>query len=89
MVYDITDEITKKLQDKYDIQLEQLKRSNKDKEEYLTAEIEIERKRLTIYTEGSLEYEKQLTHIFNLENELKELTETSTEVLREEVRDIG
>lgn len=91
-IVDITDEITKKLQDKYDIQLEQLKRSNKEKEEYLTAEIEIERQRLTIYTEGSLEYEKQLTHIFNLENELKELTETSTEVLREkteEVRDMG
>lgn len=91
-IVDITDEITKKLQDKYDIQLEQLKRSNKEKEEYLTAEIEIERKRLSLYTEGSLEYEKQLTHIFNLENELKELTETSTEVVRkktEEVRDMG
>ena len=91
-IVDITDEITKKLQDKYDIQLEQLKRSNKEKEEYLTAEIEIERKRLSLYTEGSLEYEKQLTHIFNLENELKELTETSTEVLREkteEVREMG
>ena len=91
-IVDITDEITKKLQDKYDIQLEQLKRSNKEKEEYLTEEIEIERKRLSLYTEGSLEYEKQLTHIFNLENELKELTETSTEVLREkteEVREMG
>lgn len=91
-IVDITDEITKKLQDKYDIQLEQLKRSNKEKEEYLTAEIEIERKRLSLYTEGSLEYEKQLTHIFNLENELKELTETSTEVVRkktEEVREMG
>lgn len=91
-IVDITDEITKKLQDKYDIQLEQLKRSNKEKEEYLTAEIEIEKNRLSLYTEGSLEYEKQLTHIFNLENELKELTETSTEVVRkktEEVRDMG
>ena len=76
----------------YDIQLEQLKRSDKTDAEKLTKEISIEKQRLTLYTENTLEYEKQLTHIFNLENELKELTETSTEVVRkktEEVRDMG
>lgn len=76
----------------YDIQLEQNKRSDKTDAEKLTKEISIEKQRLTLYTENTLEYEKQLTHIFNLENELKELTETSTEVVRkktEEVRDMG
>ena len=76
----------------YDIQLEQNKRSEKTDAEKLTKEISIEKQRLTLYTEGTLEYEKQLTKIWELENELKELTAASTEVVRtktEEIRAMG
>ena len=76
----------------YDIKLEQNKRSGKTDAEKLTEEISVEKQRLTLYTEGTLEYEKQLTHIYNLENELKELTSASTEVVRtktEEIRAMG
>lgn len=87
-IEDITDEINKKLQDKYDIQLEQLKRSNKEKSEYLTEEIVIEKQRLTLYEEGTLEYEKQLTKIFELEKELSALTTETTEVITNQYENI-
>lgn len=76
----------------YDIQLEQNKRSEKTDIQKLTEEISIEKQRKTLYQEGTLEYEKQLTKIWELENELKELTTASTEVVRtktEEIRAMG
>lgn len=76
----------------YDIQLEQNKRSEKTDIQKLTEEISIEKQRKTLYQEGTLEYEKQLTKIWELENELKELTSASTEVVRtktEEIRAMG
>ena len=88
----ITDEINKKLEEKYDIQLEILKRSNKENAEKLKEEISIEKQRLNLYTEGTLEHEKQLTHIFNLENELKELIGVSTAEVKtkiDQVRELG
>jgi hypothetical protein len=57
----------------YDIKLEQNKRSSKTDAEKLTEEISIEKQRLALYTEGTLEYEKQLTKISELESGLKEL----------------
>ena len=53
----------------YDIQLEQNKRKDQSDKERLAKEIEIEKQRLTLYTEGTLEYEKQLTYIFDLEQD--------------------
>ena len=52
----------------YDIQLEQNKRSEKKNAEKLAEEISIEKQRLTLYKEGTLEYEQQLTKIFELES---------------------
>lgn len=66
----------------YDIRLEQNKRSSKTDAEKLNEEISIEKQRLTLYTEGTLEYEKQLTKIFELEKELGELTETQYDKMR-------
>ena len=54
----------------YDIQLEQLKRSGKEKEKQISDEIELAKNSLSLYEEGTVEYENQLTHIANLENEL-------------------
>lgn len=65
----------------YDIRLEQLKRSDKTEKELIEGEIEIEKQRLTLYEEGTLEYEKQLTKIFELEKELSALTTETTEVI--------
>jgi hypothetical protein len=56
----------------YDIQLEQNKRSEKTDAEKLAKEIEIEEQRLTLYKEGTLEFEKQQTKIWELKNGLSE-----------------
>lgn len=88
-IVNITDEIDKKLQEKYDIQLEQLKRSNKTKEEQLKIEIEIEKKRLALYTEGTLEYEKQLTHIFELEQDFAEQFSETVKSKLDAIEDMG
>ena len=66
----------------YDIQLEQNKRKKQTEAEALSAEIEIEKNRLLIYAEGTLEYEKQLTKIFELEEQYAELTNTNTEKVK-------
>ena len=66
----------------YDIQLEQNKRKQQTQQQSLEAEIAIEKNRLTIYAEGSLEYERQLTKIFELEKELSALTETKYDKMR-------
>ena len=68
-------------EERYNIQLEQLKRSDKTEKELIEGEIEIEKQRLTLYEEGTLEHEKQLTKIFELEKELGELTTETTEVV--------
>lgn len=65
----------------YDIRLEQNKRSSKTDAEKLNEEISIEKQRLTLYTEGTLEYEKQLTKIFELEQKISTATEESVVVL--------
>lgn len=74
-IVDITDEINQKLEEKYDIQLEQLKRSNKSNAEKLAEEIRIEEKRLLLYQEGTLEYERQLTKISELKKGTKGVIE--------------
>ena len=66
----------------YDIQLEQNKRKKQTQQQSLEAEIAIEKNRLTIYAEGSLEYERQLTKIFELEQELSALTDTQYEQMK-------
>ena len=65
----------------YDIRLEQNKRSSKTDAEKLNEEISIEKQRLTLYTEGTLEYEKQLTKIWELEQKISTATEESVVVL--------
>lgn len=60
----------------FDIQLEQLKRSDKTDKQKLEEELAIEKKRLenikTYAGEGTLEYEKQQTKIYELQKELNE-----------------
>ena len=60
----------------YDIQLEQLKRSDETDKQKLEKEIAIEKERLenikTYAGEGTLEYEKQQTKIYELQKELNE-----------------
>jgi hypothetical protein len=65
----------------YDIRLEQNKRSEKTDAEKLNEEISIEKQRLTLYEEGTLEYEKQLTKIWELEQKISTATEESVVVL--------
>ena len=65
----------------YNIKLEQLKRSGKTEKELIEGEIEIEKQRLTLYEEGTLEHEKQLTKLFELEKELGALATETTEVI--------
>lgn len=74
--------VRKYYEDIYDIQLEQNKRKQQTQQQSLEAEIAIEKNRLTIYAEGSLEYERQLTKIFELEKELSALTETKYDKMR-------
>ena len=76
----------------YDIQLEQNKRKQQTQQQSLEAEIAIEKNRLTIYAEGSLEYERQLTKIFELEQELKELTNDTTTLVidrKKQIEELG
>lgn len=60
----------------FDIQLEQLKRSDKTDKQKLEEELAIEKKRLenikTYAGEGTLEYEQQQTKIYELQKELNE-----------------
>lgn len=59
--------------EKLDIELERIKRRDLAEAESLEKVIAIEKKRLSLMKEGSLEYERQLTEIFNLESELQKL----------------
>ena len=93
------DRVRQYYEELYDIQLEQNKRREKDddgtewtEEKRLAKEIEIEKERLKIYEEGSLERERQLTKIWELENELNELVKENTEVLisrNEQIEKLG
>lgn len=88
-ILDITDKINQKLEEKYDIQLEKLKRSNKSNAEKLKEEIEIEKKRLALYTEGTLEYEKQLTYIFDLEQDFADQFGEKVKSKLDAIEDMG
>lgn len=88
-IIDITDEINKKLEEKYDIQLEKLKRSNKTNAEKLQEEIEIENKRLQLYEQGTIEYERQQTKIYNLNKEYAELTKKEVKTEIDQIIELG
>jgi len=66
------DEHNKAEEERLNIELEKNKRSTASKDEQLQREIEIEKERLQLYKEGSLEHEKQLTHIAQLEAKVGE-----------------
>lgn len=59
--------------ERLDIELERLKRNGKTEKENLTSTLEVEKQRLKLMKEGTLEYEQQLTAIHNLETAIKEL----------------
>lgn len=61
-----------------DIELERNKRSERSDSEKIQREIEIEQKRLNLYKEGTLEYEKQLTKIADLQAKLNQSTTPTT-----------
>lgn len=73
----------------YDIQLEQNKRKDQTDKERLAKEIEIEKQRLTLYTEGTIEYEKQLTHIFDLEQDFAEQFGETVKSKLDSIEDMG
>ena len=56
--------------ERLDIQLERIKRNGKTEKENLSAVINVEKERLKLYERGTLEYERQLTKIRDLQNEL-------------------
>lgn len=62
-----------------DIDLERNKRSLQSTANRIETEIELEKKRLLQYKEGTLEYEKQLTKIDNLEKSLTKELESESE----------
>ena len=73
----------------YDIQLEQNKRKKQSDKERLANEIEIEKQRLLLYTEGTLEYEKQLTYIFDLEQDFADQFGETVKSKLEAIEDMG
>lgn len=64
-----------KEQERIDIELERLKRSGKSEEEQLKEQIRLEKERLKTYQEGTIEYERQLTKIHELNEELNKPVE--------------
>lgn len=78
------DEFIAKENEKLDIELEKLKRKGLSEQDTLSKTIEIEKKRLKLMKEGSLEYEQQLTAIYNLEKELNELNKPEEPTTSEE-----
>lgn len=71
------EEYRKKEQERLDIQLEINKRADTSDEERLKNEIKIEEERLKLYDENTLEYQRQLTKIKELQDKYKELTASS------------
>ena len=76
------DRVRKYYEELYNIKLEQNKRSNKSNIETLKEEIAIEEQRLTLYQEGTIEHEKQLTKISDLKNELNGLANSWKEAIQ-------
>lgn len=83
----LLDENLKKQQEYLDKQLEINKRSTKSDEEKLEQEIFIETQRLTLYEEGTLAREKQLTKITELENQLTALQNAEKDALQKSYDD--
>lgn len=77
-------EARKRAEEALDIELERLQRSSA--EDRLQLEIAIEKRRLTLMKENTLEYEKQLTKIYNLE---QQFAKNTTEVVENTVEDLG
>lgn len=73
-------EAHKKAEEQLNIELERLQRSNA--EDRLQQEIDIEKRRLLLMKENTLEYEKQLTKIYDLE---KQAAQNTTEVVEEDL----
>lgn len=78
------DEFIAKENEKLDIELEKLKRKGLSEQDTLSKTIAIEKERLKLMKEGSLEYEQQLTAIYNLEKELNELNKPEEPTTSEE-----
>lgn len=83
----LLDENLKKQQEYLDKQLEINKRSTKSDEEKLEQEIFIETQRLTLYEEGTLAREKQLTKITELENQLTSIQNAERDSLQKSYDD--
>lgn len=79
--------VEKDLNEAYDIRLEQLKRTAKTNREYLEGELVIEKERLSIFEEGTIAYEQQLTTIYEIEKELKEGATSELETLTESMNE--
>ena len=76
--------ITAAENEKLDIELEKLKRNGKTEKENLASTLEIEKQRLNLLKEGTLEYEQQLTKIHELQTELNKPEEVKEEKKEEE-----
>ena len=80
----LLEEYRAKEQEKIDIELERLKRSGKSETEQLEEQIRLEQERLKYIEEGSLEYERQLTKVHDLKEELIELNTPKEEKQKKE-----
>lgn len=74
-------EARKKAEEELDIELAKLHRSNA--EDKLQQEIEIEKRRLALMKDNTLEYQNQLNKIYDLEQKLKEPTDSTTDSTEE------
>lgn len=81
------DEKRKIVEESLNIELEIIKRSDKAEKERIQAQIDVEKRRLELMKKGSLEYEQQLTKIYELEKELNAPEKVKEEKKKEEKED--
>ena len=74
------DEYIAKENEKLNIELERIKRKGLSEKETLEENIKVEEERLKLMKEGSLEYEQQLTKLYEMKQQLGELNTPETPV---------
>ena len=80
-------EFIAKENEKLDIELERIKRKDLSESDNLKETLAVEKERLKLMKEGTLEYEQQLTAIHNLETALKELEKPEEPATPEEPKE--
>lgn len=65
--------------EKLDIELERIKRKGLDEKATLEANLKVEQERLKLMKEGTLEYEQQLTKLYDMQQSLNELNKPESQ----------